>query len=545
MSSRLWKTPLRFLIRRSVRYLLVANGFRLVQLVVVFLALSFVLTGSRIVLIDRFGNRADIVAAIFVTIAAMSVLRAFNRRVMTAIDRRFFREAYNAQLILTELGEQIPALSKIDQVIELIADRVDAALHPERATIFIEDESTSAYVAAYSFHRSVAREPVLVSPPKLSLPDGSPLMEQLRSAHPAIAVEFAGAVGLTMIERKVLTEAKTDLVIPLRMNGHVYGFVALGRRLSGLPYSQDDKRLLLVVAHQLAAFFANLRLISRMAEEERVERELALAAEVQRQLFPAGELGHAGLEIYGTCRPARGVGGDYYDYFALNDDLTGIAVADVAGKGIAAALLMSTVQASLRCQLTGETRNLAEIVTSMNRLLRRSTGEGGYATFFFAEFDHQTNGLTYVNAGHNPPLLVHRRPRQNSLALADPSRGAIGGYLQNGTVPLIVAATRDESAIELLTTGGPIIGTFLDGPYEQETIEMRTGDTLVVYTDGVTEALNETGEEFGEDRLRSLVLETTEWPVSEIVDAVISRLQGWQGTAAQHDDITLIVARAT
>ncbi len=124
MMTRLQKIPVSFLIRRSVRYLLVSHGFRLIQAVAILAALSFVLTGSRIAFIDQYGNRADIVASILVTIATIALLTTLNRRVMTAIDRRFFREAYNAELILTELGEAIPTLSKIKQLVELVADKI-------------------------------------------------------------------------------------------------------------------------------------------------------------------------------------------------------------------------------------------------------------------------------------------------------------------------------------------------------------------------------------------------------------------------------------
>ncbi|HKG98290.1 MAG TPA: hypothetical protein VKA97_10765, partial [Pyrinomonadaceae bacterium] len=139
-----------FLIRRSVRYLLVSHGFRLLQAVAVLAALSFVLTGSRLAYIDQYGNRADIVASIFVTVATIALLTKLNRRVMASIDRRFFREAYDAELILTELGEAIPNLSKAEPMVELVANKITDALHPENVTIFLDDEGRGAYVAAFS-----------------------------------------------------------------------------------------------------------------------------------------------------------------------------------------------------------------------------------------------------------------------------------------------------------------------------------------------------------------------------------------------------------
>ena len=414
------KTPVSFLIRRSVRYFLVSHGFRLLQAVVILATLSFVLTGSRIAFIDQYGNRADIVASIFVTIATIAVLTTLNRSVMTAIDRRFFREAYNAELILTELGEVIPTLSKTKQLVELVANKISDALHPENVTIFLDDEDAGAFVAAFSSATSRAGAALSSRPRNLVLRNDEWPINQLRKSilNSVDVIEAArlsngprlDADGVsTNHESQTLRAIHSALLIPIAANGRLRGVISLGQRLSDLHYAQEDERLVLVVANQMGTFIENMELLGRMVEEERIARELEMAAEVQRHLFPADGLEDSALEIYGTCLPARGVGGDYYDYFPVDNRSTGIAIADVAGKGIAAALLMSTVQASLRCQLTSADRSLADIVSAMNSLLRRSTSDGGYATFFLAQFDKETRGLTYVNAGHNPPMLVRDR----------------------------------------------------------------------------------------------------------------------------------------
>jgi sigma-B regulation protein RsbU (phosphoserine phosphatase) len=296
----------------------------------------------------------------------------------------------------------------------------------------------------------------------------------------------------------------------------------------------------------MGSFIENMELLSRLVEEERTARELEMAAEVQRHLFPADGLEDDTLEIYGTCLPARGVGGDYYDYFDTNDRRTCIAIADVAGKGIAAALLMSTVQASLRCQLISGDKSLADVVSSMNRLLQRSTGDGDYATFFLAQFDKRTYGLTYVNAGHNPPMLVRAvraSPRVSGELLHVPGIPRFPSNRATRTTASPAVSEAEEPVVRRLTTGGPIIGTFLDGPYEQETIQLQSGDILVVYTDGVTEALNPAGVEFGEEKLRSIVVESLQLPARELAARVIEKVLEWQGQASQHDDITLIVVK--
>jgi sigma-B regulation protein RsbU (phosphoserine phosphatase) len=476
---------------------------------------------------------------------------------MTAIDRRFFREAYNAELILTELGEAIPTLSKTKQLVELVASKISDALHPENVTIFLDDDDAGAYVTAFSSVISRAGSALSSQPGSLvlhydewpinhlrkSILNSAELIEADRLLHgPRLGADGA----LSNHDSPMLRAVRSTLLIPIAANGRLHGVISLGQRLSDLPYAQEDQRLLLVVANQMGTFIENMELLGRMVEEERTAREIEMAAEVQRHLFPADGLESDALEIYGTCLPALGVGGDYYDYFDTDDLRTCIAIADVAGKGIAAALLMSTVQASLRCQLTSGDRSLVEVVSSMNRLLRRSTTDGGYATFFIAQFDKATHGLTYVNAGHNPPMLVSSR-------VAPPAKAAESYETAGSPRYFSATATRrnvgfavpvaEEPVIRLLARGGPIIGTFLNGPYEQETIELQRGDILVVYTDGVTEALNPAGEEFGEERLRPIVVESRRLPARDVVKEIITKVLRWQGQAAQHDDITLIVVK--
>jgi sigma-B regulation protein RsbU (phosphoserine phosphatase) len=545
--------PISFLIRRSVRYLLVSHGFRLIQAVVVLAALSFVLTGSRIAFIDRYGNRADIVASIFVTVATIALLTTLNRRVMASIDRRFFREAYDAEMILTELGEAIPTLSKTRQLVELVANKITDALHPENVTVFLDDEERGAYVAALSSDASRAdaalptrlRGFVLhydewpinqLRKSLLNLPESSE--DGLPSQRPGLKIYSVPSDQ----DNQTLRAVHSTLLMPIAANGRLHGLISLGQRLSDLPYAQEDNRLLLVVANQMGTFIENMELLSRLVEEERTARELEMAAEVQRHLFPDDGLEDDSLEIYGTCLPALGVGGDYYDYFDTDDSRTCIAIADVAGKGIAAALLMSTVQASLRCQLISGDKSLANVVSSMNRLLQRSTGDGGYATFFLAQFDKWTHGLTYVNAGHNPPMLV--RGSLASQGKAGELTGVTGILTRAaGTSAGLAMSVAEEPVVRRLTTGGPIIGTFLDGPYEQETIQLQSGDILVVYTDGVTEALNPADVEFGEEKLRSIVVESLQLPARELAARVIAKVLEWQGRASQHDDITLIIVK--
>jgi sigma-B regulation protein RsbU (phosphoserine phosphatase) len=206
--------------------------------------------------------------------------------------------------------------------------------------------------------------------------------------------------------------------------------------------------------------------------------------------------------------PARSVGGDYFDFIDLGDKRIGIALADVSGKGIAAALIMSSVQASLRILSSDADISLPQLVTKMNRFLHNSTGSNKYATFFYAQIDERGRQLRYVNAGHLPPYLL-----------------------------------RSASAIQELSTGGSVIGLFPEMSYEEATIDLQPGDVLVAFTDGVTEAMNRGEEEFGEERLKELLQQIIGLPVDEISARISHALKTWINDAAQYDDLTFVVMK--
>ena len=252
------------------------------------------------------------------------------------------------------------------------------------------------------------------------------------------------------------------------------------------------------------------RLLAVAKEKERLQAEVEIAREVQEQLYPKVTPALRTLKLTATCRPARMVSGDYYDYLALPDGRLALAVGDVAGKGISAALLMASIQAALRMQL--HTDGVAQLPTSqlvsdLNRQLHATTSPEKYATFFFAVYDEADGALKYTNAGHLPPLLV-----RNGVA-----------------IPLEVSGT--------------VIGAFPFAKYEENRIQMENGDLLVGYTDGITEPENEYGEEFGEARLIDLIAKNAEREEKEILQIVLDAVTHWTSAAEQADDMTLLLAR--
>jgi len=273
------------------------------------------------------------------------------------------------------------------------------------------------------------------------------------------------------------------------------------------------------------------KLIAEQKEKERLQSELEIAHEVQAQLFPRSNAGTSTLELHGICRPARIVSGDYYDFLSYGPEQVMVAVGDISGKGISAALLMATIHSAVRAyeqeQLAsvgiaaayGTTSRVAAVESRMappapgqmlwllNRHLFQSTQPEKYATLFLGFYDDEKHRLTYANAGHLPPIVLSA-----------------------------------DGAVRRLQTGGTVVGLFPDCDYAEETIELYPGDIFIAFSDGITEPENEFGE-FGEDRLIETVAAHRHQSLERVTEHVISAVQDWIGSTEQPDDITVVLAR--
>jgi sigma-B regulation protein RsbU (phosphoserine phosphatase) len=261
------------------------------------------------------------------------------------------------------------------------------------------------------------------------------------------------------------------------------------------------------------------RLLRVEKEKERLQSELEIAREVQNQLYPKTVPSVPGLELTAHCTPARTVSGDYYDYLGLMDSKLALAIGDVAGKGISAALLMATVQSSLRTQIRacleavaegrrpGPALPAAELVSQLNQQLYAFTSAEKFSTFYFGIYDAASGSLTYTNAGHPPPILI-----------------------------------RDGEALRL-ETNGMVVGAFPFAEYGESRIDLLPGDLLVCFTDGITEPENEYGEMFGEDRLIELLLKQSWRKPAEVIDTVYAAVRQWTWSPEAQDDMTMLVAR--
>jgi sigma-B regulation protein RsbU (phosphoserine phosphatase) len=342
---------------------------------------------------------------------------------------------------------------------------------------------------------------VKFAPPDLELLRSS--IKQLDSMMEDVAV---GDLDPSPV-RELLEAKGFERAVPLHSGSASHGVLLVGRKASGRELSEEDVDFLRSLSAQGAAAIDNLRLAREWVEKQKIEKELAVAREIQRGLLPDQDPSVSGWDIAGINIPSLAVGGDYYDYVPGVDGKLGLAIADVSGKGTGPALLMATVQASLRA-LSGLGLPLDVMLCRLNEQLYRSSESNRYVTFFFGWLEPEKAELQYLNAGHCYPLLFRK-----------------GGE------------------VERLTQGGPVIGLLPEIVLEVACTSFESGDMLVAYTDGLSETRSPAGEEFEEQRVIQTTREVESRPAREIMAKLVSEARIFAAGAGLGDDLTLMVAK--
>ncbi len=541
---------IRLIVRRGLQYALLSRGFLIFEGILIFLALYFALGPLVRIAPDSVQSLASVGIAA-ATLGLVLGTRRVNRFVLPALDRRFFRDAYNAERVLADLVRAVKHLaSRPERLLERIADEIVEALHPTHVAVFLADEPWPGLAARREearvawapegadgdapgylllVHREVLEdgergEESRSRPDDVTLFSRTPISRLLSesaageaevldvfpaSGSPARSAPPAPGDGLRLLSDRDLFELfDARLVLPLATEGKALGFVVLGQKLSDEHYTHRDRALLLAVAEQASIALDYSRMIERAAEQQKLEREIQIAQDVQTRLLPQDRPALPTLRYTGICRPARGVGGDYYDFLPLGPGRLGIVVADIAGKGLPAALLMASLQALVRSHAAVRAADLSGLAAELNRHLCESTDDARFATIFFGVYDDGSRRLRYLNAGHNPPILIG----------------------SGGKVRRLVA---DDT----------ILGSFPEQRYHERFVDLAPGDLLVVFSDGIVEAMDEREREFGDPSLVDTIRRHAGDDPDEVAARILDDVGRHVGKTPPHDDMTLIVAR--
>jgi phosphoserine phosphatase RsbU/P len=402
--------------------------------------------------------------------------------------------------LISKVGVTLLASATLSETLQQIAGLVFEAVPAERCSIMMRDEGSDELKVAVARLRERQGE---VGEIRVS----RTIMEEVVGKGKAVLTSDAQHDPRFMSSTMTLQGIRSVLAVPLGVGDKVFGIIYADSPIAEAKFTEDHLKVLTTLASVAAIRVENARLLEEQLDRERLEHELQLASEIQQRFQPTAPPHVAGYELQGISFPCYEIGGDYYDFIERSDGRMIIALGDVSGKGTAAALLMSSLHAAVHAQASSHS-SLSETISAVNNYLAENIPSNRFVTLFYAELDPQTGSLSFINAGHNPPLIVHAA----------------------GTV-------------ENLSSGGLPLGIMPHSPYREGRTQLQPGDVMVIYSDGVSEAVNPQGEEFGTARLHSVVSLNIERSASGIRDRIESALTKFAQGMPAADDITLVIVK--
>lgn len=404
--------------------------------------------------------------------------------------------------LLLHLTQAFNSSLDLDEVLDRVMDEVITAVHAERGFVMLrEPDGQLTFRTARGLDQNTIGQPhfqVSRSVVESVARDGQPILTNDAMTDS----RFSGR------ESVIILGLRSIMCSPLKAKGKIIGAIYVDNRLQAGIFTHEDLDLLSAIASSAAIAIENARLYQVAVEKGRMDRELEMARRVQSSLLPAGTPQLPGWEFAARWQPAREVAGDYYDFTPCINGGAGLVIADVTDKGMPAALFMALTRSAIRanvCQAAAP----ADGIAGANRLVCAESTRGLFVTLFFGLLDPASGDVTYVNAGHNPPLFYR--------------------------------AVEDD--LSLLKATGIPLGIDAAAVYGQRTIRMQPGDFLVLYTDGITEAFDAQEAEFGMERLQRVVYEARRAPVEEIQSSVLRTVNDFIQNTAPADDITIMVVK--
>ncbi len=423
----------------------------------------------------------------------LSKLREENNRLKKSIEDLWS---------INQLARMISSTMPVEEILEHVASVSVKALGAEQGTISLVDEQ-EIHDPFKTIIRKVDNSSIKG---KLRL-DEELSGWMMKNRKPLMINDFSEDTTFSGFHSSV-KKIESVLSVPLLCKGKFIGILNLFNKKNMRGFTSDDQRLLSIIGSQSAQVIESARLYEQEKKLQLVEVDLAMAMKIQQRLLPKETPPIPGFDVCGVSYAAKDVGGDYFDFIKLNDHQCGIALGDVSGKGVQAALLMSNIQATLRNQAMVSS-SITDCIKNANHFLYLNTESNKFATLFYGILDCEKKTFRFVNAGHNFPCY----------------------FDQSGQ-------------FHTLEKGGLVLGMLPEYPYEEDTISIQPGEIVVIYSDGVTEAENLLEDQFGEERLMRLISENKDLSSNELMKKIYDEVKKFEGNKDQEDDITLVIIKA-
>lgn len=401
--------------------------------------------------------------------------------------------------VLNDIAIAISSVNELEQVIDLIVLKCVKHFNVEQGAVMMLDDEDLDKPFQTMVRQSDSRKEVI--PYHLGVQISGWM---LKNQKPLLVNDFQHDKRFTSWPDDAV---RSLLCVPLRLQGKMIGLLNIFNKQDEAGFTEDDQRLLSIIAAQSTQVIENARLYEEEQALIRMEEDLRVAYEIQVNLLPKSNPDIPGYDIAGLSIPAKEVGGDYYDFIPINEQRLAFCLGDISGKGIPASLLMSNLQATLRSQ-TMFGHNCSGCLERSNKLLFRSTDLQKFATLFYGILDTEHHHIEYTKAGHNPPFLFS-----------------------------------GDMKYRQLNVGGTILGFREDATFAEETVQIQPGDTLVVYSDGITEAMDKEEEQYEEERLLAIIQENYSLTSKELINAIVQSVREFAGDQDQSDDMTLLVIK--
>jgi len=416
-------------------------------------------------------------------------------------DIEKIKKEHKSLSVISEVSRTLVLHKPLSELLEHIMDLICENLPMDRGVLMIKEGNPVQFIPKVIRvnNTSLVNKKINVS---------QSIVDMAVNKHSSILVSDVQADPRFKAQESVIRfNISSAMCVPLWNNKEIIGIIYSDRISLSKQFNEEDLKLLTLLSNLAAVKIENSRLIDKSIEKEKMEKELDLAAKIQRDFLPKKDPEIEGYQVSGINIPCQQVGGDYYDYILIDEDRIGITIADVSGKGVGASLLMASLRASLYSEVSKDS-SVEGMACRLNDFVNKSSDINSFITFFFLELNKRNGDFIYVNAGHNPPFLIDKKGR-----------------------------------ISCLETCGLSLGMFPSVSYEKRKGHLAPGEIIVFYTDGITESRNKKNEEFGEKGLRDFIISHRRQKPSEIIDGLLKHLNEFISGADRMDDMTAVIIK--